>query len=74
MIYFAALVLANGGVGGGPWFVLGAFLASATWQLFLAGGGSLIGRLLTSPQGRLTTALTSSLVIAVLAARLLLNT
>lgn len=73
VIYFAALVLGNGGAGGGVWFVLGAFLASSSWQLLIAAGGSLVGRLLTSPRGRLLTALTSSLVIAVLAIRLLLN-
>ncbi|AEV82779.1 lysine transporter LysE [Actinoplanes sp. SE50] len=74
VIYFAALVLADGGAGGGPWFVLGAFLASASWQLLIAGGGSLIGRLLTGPRGRLITALSSSVVIAVLAVRLLTST
>ncbi|MEU4160650.1 LysE family transporter [Actinoplanes sp. NPDC026670] len=71
VIYFAALVLASGGAGGGVWFVTGAFLASASWQLLIAGGGSLIGRTLTSDRGRLITALVSSLVIAVLALRLL---
>ncbi|BCY06757.1 LysE family transporter [Actinoplanes sp. L3-i22] len=70
VIYFAALVLGSGGAGGGVWFVLGAFLASASWQLLIAGGGSLVGRLLTGPRGRLLTAFTSSLVIAVLAIRL----
>ncbi len=71
VIYFAALVLGSGGAGGGIWFVLGAFLASASWQLLIAGGGSLVGRVLTGRRGRLLTALTSSLVIAVLALRLL---
>jgi arginine exporter protein ArgO len=71
VIYFAALVLGDGGAGGGVWFVLGAFLASASWQLLIAGGGSLVGRVLTGPSGRLVTALASSLVIAVLALRLL---
>jgi arginine exporter protein ArgO len=71
VIYFVALVLGNGGAGGGVWFVIGAFLASASWQLLIAGGGSLIGRLLTGPRGRLATALTSSAVIAILAIRLL---
>jgi arginine exporter protein ArgO len=71
VIYFAALVLGSGGAGGGIWFVAGAFLASASWQLLIAGGGSLVGRLLTGPRGRLITALVSSLVIAVLAIRLL---
>ena len=68
VVYFAALVLGRGDLGaGGGWFVAGAFLASASWQLFLAGGGSLIGRLVTGERGRLVTALVSSAVIAVLA-------
>jgi arginine exporter protein ArgO len=71
VIYFAALVIGRGGAGGGPWFVAGAFLASASWQLLVAGGGSLVGRLLTGPRGRMITALVSSVVIAVLAVRLL---
>ena len=71
VIYFAALVLGRGGEGGGVWFVAGAFLASASWQLLIAGGGSLVGRLLTGERGRLITALVSSAVIAVLAIRLL---
>ncbi len=53
-------------------FVAAAFAASASWQLLLAGGGSLVGRLLTGPRGRLITSLTSSAVIAVLAAWVLL--
>jgi arginine exporter protein ArgO len=71
VIYFAALVIGHGGTGGGAWFVIGAFLASASWQLLIAGGGSLIGRLLTGPRGRVITALVSSLVIAILAIHLL---
>jgi arginine exporter protein ArgO len=73
VIYFAALVLGNGGAGGGVWFVAGAFLASASWQLLIAGGGSLIGRVLTGGRGRLITALVSSAVIAFLAVRLLIG-
>ncbi|MBU2665835.1 LysE family transporter [Actinoplanes bogorensis] len=72
VVYFAALVLGRGGEGGGPLFVAGVFLASASWQLVIAGGGSLVGRWLTGPRGRLLTALLSSLVIAYLAVRLLL--
>jgi arginine exporter protein ArgO len=49
------------------WFVAGAFLASASWQLLIAGGGSMVGRLLTGERGRLITALVSSAVIALLA-------
>jgi arginine exporter protein ArgO len=71
VIYFAALVIGHGGAGGGPWFVIGAFLASASWQLLIAGSGSLVGRLLTGPRGRTITALVSSAVIAILAVRLL---
>ncbi len=71
VVYFAALVLGRGGAGGGVWFVAGAFLASASWQLLIAGGGSMVGRLLTGERGRLITALVSSAVIAVLAVLLL---
>ncbi|GAA0465125.1 lysine transporter LysE [Paractinoplanes deccanensis] len=71
VIYFAALVLGKGGEGGGAWFVTGVFLASASWQLLIAGGGSLIGRWLTGERGRVITALVSSAVIAVLAIKLL---
>lgn len=71
VVYFAALVLGRGGAGGGSWFVLGAFLASASWQLLIAGGGSLIGRMLTGESGRLVTALVSSAVIVILAIKLL---
>jgi arginine exporter protein ArgO len=71
MIYFAALVLGGAGEGGGVWFVVGAFLASASWQLLIAGGGSLIGRLLTGPRGRMVTALISAAVIAILAIQIL---
>ncbi|MDQ0994500.1 LysE family transporter [Streptomyces sp. V3I7] len=75
VIYFAALVLGTRaahaplpleqGV-----FVLAAFTASASWQLFLAGGGALLGRALTGRRGRLTTALLSSGVILALAVRM----
>jgi arginine exporter protein ArgO len=71
IVYFAALVLGRGGTGGGVWFVAGAFLASASWQLLIAGGGALVGRLLTGERGRLITALISSAVIAVLAVALI---
>jgi arginine exporter protein ArgO len=71
VIYFAALVLGGAGEGGGAWFVVGAFLASASWQLLLAGSGTLIGRVLTGDRGRMITALVSSAVIALLAIRLL---
>ncbi|MFK4089367.1 lysine transporter LysE [Kribbella sp. NPDC020789] len=73
VIYFAALVLGGSG-SGSPMrlavFVVAAFLASASWQLLLAGGGLLLGRVLTGHLGRLITALVSSAVIVILAVRL----
>ena len=75
IVYFAALVLGRQASdeltpGGEVLFVLAAFLASASWQLLIASGGSLVGRLLTGPRGRLYTALASSLLIIVLAINL----
>ncbi|MDX2973740.1 LysE family transporter [Kribbella solani] len=52
-------------------FVLAAFVASAAWQLLLAGGGAILGRLLTGTRGRLATAVASSTLITILAVRLL---
>lgn len=71
IVYFAALVLGRGDrasltAAGAAVFVVAAFAASASWQLLLAGGGALVGRLLTSPRGRLATALAASAVIVVL--------
>ncbi|NUS30659.1 MAG: LysE family transporter [Streptomyces sp.] len=76
VIYFAALVLGTRtadavqpleqGV-----FVLAAFVASASWQVLLAGGGALLGRALTGRRGRLATALVSSAVITALAVRMM---
>jgi arginine exporter protein ArgO len=51
--------------------VIAAFIASASWQLLLAGGGAVLGRLLTGRRGRLITALTSSTIVVGLAVRLL---
>ncbi|WP_435209206.1 LysE family transporter [Streptomyces sp. bgisy034] len=77
VIYFAALVLGTRATDAvSPLeqgvFVLAAFAASASWQLLLAGGGALLGRLLTGLRGRLVTALVSSGVILLLAVRMLL--
>ncbi|GAA2467847.1 lysine transporter LysE [Winogradskya humida] len=72
IVYFAALVLGRGGEGGGIWFVLGALLASASWQLLIAASGALAGKFLTTPRARRLTALASSTVIAALAVTLLL--
>jgi arginine exporter protein ArgO len=73
VVYFAALILGAGdsvrpldqGV-----FVTAAFVASASWQLLLAGGGALLGRALTGRLGRLVTAFVSSGVMTVLAVRM----
>ena len=78
VVYFVALVLGRGDVlGGGPTgagaFTAGVFLASASWQLLIAGGGSLIGRALTGPRGRRVTALLSSAIIAALAVATVLD-
>ncbi|GAA1656161.1 LysE family transporter [Catellatospora bangladeshensis] len=72
IVYFGALVLGGQAVDGltgaqGAVFVSAAFLASASWQLSVAAGGALVGRVLGTPRGRLVTALVSSLVISVLA-------
>ncbi|MEU6777507.1 LysE family transporter [Streptomyces sp. NPDC046759] len=77
VIYFAALVLGSRTTAqpdhlARTVFVLAAFAASASWQLLLAGGGALLGRLLTGSRGRLVTALASSAVMTVLALRMLL--
>ncbi|GFJ92911.1 hypothetical protein Prum_065530 [Phytohabitans rumicis] len=72
IVYFGALVLgrqASDGLdsGGEVLFAAGAFLASASWQLLIAGGGRLVGRLLAGSRGRLVTALLSAALIAALA-------
>lgn len=72
IVYFAALVL--GGQDGTVvtaadrvGFVAGAFLASASWQLLLAGSGAALGRVLTGPRGRFATGLVSAALIGALA-------
>jgi len=52
--------------------VLGAFVASASWQLLLVAGGMVLGRTLTGRRGRLITGLVSSAVILGLTVTLLL--
>jgi arginine exporter protein ArgO len=75
VVYFAALVLGSqagvaASVAEQAVFVAAAFAASASWQLALACGGALLGRFLTGPGGRLSTALASSAMIVVLAVML----
>lgn len=78
VIYFAALVLGSRAVADPSVpeqvvFVCGAFVASASWQVMLAGGGALLGKVLTGRRGRLATALVSSTLIVVLAILLLVT-
>ncbi|QLQ36865.1 LysE family transporter [Micromonospora robiginosa] len=78
VLYFAALVLgrrdaAEPDPAVAAAFVAGAFLASASWQLVVAGGGSVVGRALSGPRGRLVTGVVSSALIAALAAATLLS-
>lgn len=79
VVYFAALVLGSPATASlthreqGA-FALAAFVASASWQLLIAGGGALLGRTLTGRGGRLATALASSALITGLAVHLLLGT
>lgn len=74
--YFAALILGlGGGLGSGAdkgLFVVGAFAASAAWQLVLAGAGALLHRRLPA-RARLATAVAGNLLIAALALRLALG-
>ncbi len=76
VIYFGALVVGTQAAASVDRvkqlsFVVGAFAASASWQLLLAGGGALLGSLLAGARGRLLTALASSAVVTFLAVRLL---
>jgi arginine exporter protein ArgO len=77
ILYFGALILGRQtsepfAPGDAVIFVVAVLAASASWQLLIAGGGSLLGRVLTSPRGRLGTALVSSTLIVVLAVGVLL--
>ncbi|HZM66980.1 MAG TPA: LysE family transporter [Nakamurella sp.] len=68
VIYFSALVVGSKATGAptagqGAVFVLGAFVASAGWQLLLVAGGTVLGRALTERRGRLITGLVSSVLI-----------
>jgi arginine exporter protein ArgO len=71
VVYFAAVVLGNqhlvSNAVEGLVFVVAAFLASASWQLLLAGGGAALGRVATGHRAHLITGLVSAAVIAGLA-------
>ena len=77
VLYFTALVLgrqtaAAPGPADQAGFVLAVFVASASWQLTLAGGGAFLGRVLTSSRGQLLTAIAAGLLIGGLAVHLLM--
>jgi threonine/homoserine/homoserine lactone efflux protein len=75
IIYFTALVLGQREPftpGERVVFVIAVFVASASWQLLLASGGSMLGKWLAGPRGSLATALVSSAVIVALAVRTLI--
>ncbi|MFC4783099.1 LysE family transporter [Nocardioides sp. MAHUQ-72] len=76
VVYFAAVVLGNRHLVSTPLegvvFVAAAFLASASWQLTLAGGGAALGRVATGHRSHLVTGLVSAAVIAALAVRTML--
>jgi arginine exporter protein ArgO len=78
IVYFAALIVGNRSAAAssapaGVVFVLAAFTASASWQLTLAGGGAVLGGVLTSDRARLVSALVSGLLIAALAFTVLMS-
>jgi arginine exporter protein ArgO len=76
VLYFAAIVLGGTVVIDGPaegtLFVVAAFAASASWQLFVASIGSGLGHWITGPRGRRTTGVVAALAIAALAVKPLL--
>jgi len=75
IVYFMALVVGNQSITWslthGVTFTAAAFLASASWQIFLALCGALIGTALASEKGRLGTGLVGNFVILGLGFRLL---
>ena len=79
VVTFAAVVVGrSASQGSSSWlavalFALGAFLASALWQLLLAGGGSLLGRLIHRRRGQLGIAVSSAMIMLALAVAVLLS-
>ncbi|HEX2894514.1 MAG TPA: LysE family transporter [Marmoricola sp.] len=71
VLYFAAIVIGGSvhieGPAHGAVFVLAAFAASASWQLFVATVGAGLGTRISSPRSRRTTGILAALGIAALA-------
>jgi threonine/homoserine/homoserine lactone efflux protein len=77
IVYFVALVLGRPNAAGSAGadqavFVLAVFIASASWQLALAGSGAVLRRVLTGSRGQLITAIAASALIGGLALHLLI--
>ena len=79
VVTFAAVIVGRSASdSGSSWpavalFALGAFVASAAWQLLLTGGGSVLGRLLRTRRGQLRISLCSASVMLGLAVGVLLS-
>ena len=73
VVYFAAIVLGGtvdiDGPAEGTVFVIAAFLASASWQVFVASLGTGLGRWISGPRGRRATGVVAAVVIALLAVK-----
>ncbi len=73
VLYFAAIVLGGAvdidGPAEGTVFVTAAFLASATWQVFVASVGTGLGSWISGPRGRRTTGVVAALAVTALALR-----
>lgn len=76
VVYFAAIVVGGSvdldGPAEGTAFVAAAFLASASWQVFVASLGTGLRRWMAGPRGRRTTGVLAAVVIAALAIKPLL--
>ena len=78
LMTFAAVAVGRSASAGGSTlpvvvvFAIGAFAASAIWQLLLTGGGNLLGRLFTGRRGQLGVSACSALIMLGLAVGLLL--
>ncbi len=79
VVTFAAVIVGRSASdSGSAWpavalFALGAFVASAAWQLLLTGGGGVLGRLLRTRRGQLRISLCSAFVMLGLAVGVLLS-
>jgi arginine exporter protein ArgO len=78
LITFAAVAIGRSSSGGSrlpsvALFAIGAFAASAIWQLLLTGGGNLLGRLFSDRRGQFAVSACSALIMLCLSVGLLLR-